>query len=226
MQHDLGNWIPSMALVAKADLTRLTFGAALRAALGASVCLLSPQRAFAQRPIRTVTELSSSAMTLRDSVVALARAQVGRKYVHGGATPSRGFDCSGLVKYVLTSLRIEVPRTSREQSKIGNWIARDPGVLRRGDLLLFGKERAGISHVGIYVGNGRFVHASSVAGRVIESPLNRPPSALIKVLLSARRVLAGADSLPRRSADWGIAAQNVFIPDATTVVASSAAKPR
>ena len=178
--------------------------------------------ASAQRPVRTFQEFSSSALTLRDSVVALARAQVGRKYVKGGATPTRGFDCSGLVKYVLTSLRIEVPRTSREQSRIGNAIARDPGVLRRGDLLLFGKEDDGISHVGIYVGNGRFVHASSVAGRVIESPLNRPPSVLIKVLMSARRVLAGADSLPGRSAEWGVAAQNAFIPVSTTTGTPSA----
>lgn len=194
----------------------------LRAALCAASLATPARRASAQRPIRTFQEFSSSALTLRDSVIALARAQVGRRYVRGGATPNRGFDCSGLVKYVLTSLRIEVPRTSGEQSKIGNAIARDPGVLRRGDLLLFGKEADGISHIGIYVGNGRFVHASSVAGRVIESPLNRPPSALIKVLMSARPVLAGADSLPARPAEWGVAAQNAFIPTATTTVAMSA----
>lgn len=181
-----------------------------------------PSGACAQWPVKTVRELSTSAPTLRDSVVALARAQVGRKYVKGGATPARGFDCSGLLAYVLTSLGIEVPRTSREQSKIGSAIARDPGVLRRGDLLLFGKEHDGVSHVGIYVGGGRFVHASSVAGRVIESPLNRPPSALIKVLMSARRVLAGVDSLPSRPTDWGVAAQNAFIPVATTTIAMSA----
>jgi cell wall-associated NlpC family hydrolase len=197
----------------------------LRTVLCGVMVVAAPSPAFAQRPVKTLRELSSSALTLRDSVVALARAQVGRKYEEGGATPARGFDCSGLVEYVLTSLRIGVPRTSQEQSRIGNAIARDPGVLRRGDLLLFGKEHDGISHIGIYVGNGRFVHASSVAGRVIESPLNRPPSALIKVLMSARRVLAGVDSLPSRPTEWGIAAQNAFIPIATTAGASGA-KPR
>jgi cell wall-associated NlpC family hydrolase len=198
----------------------------LYAIVGAALLVVPAVHASAQRPVKTFEELSSSALTLRDSIVALARAQVGRRYLHGGATPTRGFDCSGLVEYVLTSLRIDVPRTSREQSKIGNAIARDPGVLRRGDLLLFGKEADGISHIGIYVGNGRFVHASSVAGRVIESPLNRPPSALIKVFMSARRVLAGADSLPGRPAEWGIAAQNAFIPVATTGVAASATAAR
>jgi cell wall-associated NlpC family hydrolase len=193
-------------------------------ALCASLLVAPSSGASAQRPVKTFRELSSSALTLRDSVVALARAQVGRKYANGGSTPARGFDCSGLVKFVLTSLSIEVPRTSREQSKVGDAIPRFPGDLRRGDLLLFGKENYGISHIGIYVGNGRFVHASSVAGRVIESPLNRPPSALIKVLMSARRVLAGADSLPGRSAEWGVAAQNAFIPVATTAAATVRAR--
>lgn len=177
--------------------------------------------ASGQRPIRPFREFSASALTLRDSVVALARQQVGRRYVEGGASPSRGFDCSGLVKYVLHSMQIDVPRTSREQSSIGDAITRDPRNLKPGDLLLFGKRNGGVSHIGIYVGGGRYVHASSVAGRVIESPLNRPPSALIKVLMSARRVLAVTDSLTSRSAEWGVAAQNAFIPVATTAMASA-----
>lgn len=140
-------------------------------------------------------EFSSSALTLRDSLVAVARAQVGKKYRMGGTTPERGFDCSGLVKYVLQALKVDVPRTSREQSRIGSAIPRDTTQLRPGDLLLFGKPRAGVSHVGIYVGNGRYVHASSVAGRVIESPLNRPPSPLVKPLKSARRLLGATDTV-------------------------------
>jgi cell wall-associated NlpC family hydrolase len=138
--------------------------------------------------------MSSSALELRESVVALARAQVGKKYRTGGTTPQRGFDCSGLVKYVLDAMQINAPRTAIEQSRIGSAIPRDTTQLRPGDLLLFGKPQSGVSHVGIYVGNGRYVHASSVAGRVIESPLDRPPSPLIKPLKSARRVLVGSES--------------------------------
>jgi cell wall-associated NlpC family hydrolase len=133
-------------------------------------------------------DFSNSALGLRDSVVAVARAQIGKKYRTGGTTPDRGFDCSGLVKYVLDAMKIDVPRTSREQSRIGAAIPRDTLQLRPGDLLLFGQPKSGVSHVGIYVGNGRYIHASSVAGRVIESPLDRPPSALVKALKSARRV--------------------------------------
>jgi cell wall-associated NlpC family hydrolase len=169
----------------------------LRAALTACL-LVVPSAASAQRPIEPLRQISRSALTLRDSVVAVARAQVGRRYVHGGSSPSRGFDCSGLVKYVLQSLDIALPRTASDQAKSGWSVARDTSQFRPGDLLLFGKARDGVSHIGIYVGNGRYIHASSVAGRVIESPLNRPPSAMIKVLKSARRVLAFTDSVPVR----------------------------
>jgi cell wall-associated NlpC family hydrolase len=174
-------------------LPRLTVRAVLTAGL-----LVAASAAGAQRPIKPLREMSASALTLRDSVVAVARAQVGRRYVIGGASPKRGFDCSGLVKYVLQSLEIPMPRTASDQAKSGWSVARDTSMLRPGDLLLFGKARDGVSHVGIYVGNGRYIHASSVAGRVIESPLNRPPSAMIKVLKSARRVLAFTDSVPVR----------------------------
>jgi cell wall-associated NlpC family hydrolase len=145
--------------------------------------------ALSQQP-KPFASFSLVALTQRDSLVALARAQVGKRYRLGGTTPDRGFDCSGLVKYVLAAFRVEVPRTSREQSHAGAAIPRDRRQLRPGDLLLFGRPKDGVSHVGIYVGNGRYIHASSMAGRVIESPLDRKPSPSIKAFKSARRVLA------------------------------------
>ena len=67
-------------------------------------------------------------------------------------------------------------------------------LLRPGDLLTFGRRgRSGVSHIGIYVGQGRYVHASSVAGRVIESDLNRTGSPLIKAWRGVRRIVAGAE---------------------------------
>jgi cell wall-associated NlpC family hydrolase len=166
-----------------------------RLGIAAFVAAMSivPASARCQMP-RPLAGLSHSAMALRDSVVAVARAQLGKKYRTGGTTPDRGFDCSGLVKYVLSALDIDVPRTSRGQSHVGLAIPRDTLQLRPGDLLMFGKPTGGVSHVGIYVGNGRYIHASSVAGRVIESPLDRPPSALIRAFKTARRILGG-DSL-------------------------------
>lgn len=145
--------------------------------------------ALMQQP-KPFAGFSLSALTMRDSLVAMARAQVGKRYRLGGTSPERGFDCSGLVKYVLAAFKVEVPRTSLAQSHAGDAIPRDPGQLRPGDLVLFGRPKDGISHVGIYVGNGHFVHASSVAGRVVESRIDRRPSATIKTFKSARRVIA------------------------------------
>lgn len=138
---------------------------------------------------------SNSALVLRDSVVAVARAQIGTRYRLGGGSPEKGFDCSGLIQYVMSALQLNVPRTAKQQAKSGLAIKRDTSRLRPGDILTFGKgKKGGVSHVGIYVGDGRYVHASSVAGRVIESSIDRPFSPLIKVWRGARRILSLGDS--------------------------------
>jgi cell wall-associated NlpC family hydrolase len=126
---------------------------------------------------------------VRDSIVALALAQLGARYHFGGTSPEGGFDCSGLVRYVLSQVDLSLPRTARQQALIGSPVDREE--LKPGDLLTFGSADS-ISHIGIYIGGGKFVHASSVAGRVIVSPLNRPPSPQIKELAGARRLLAAA----------------------------------
>lgn len=138
---------------------------------------------------------SESMHDVRDSLVVLARAQIGTKYVFGGTSPDGGFDCSGLVKYVLAALSVKLPRTAAQQARVGHEVSRDRDRLRPGDLLTFAtRGRSRISHIGIYVGNGRYVHASSVAGRVIESDLSRTGSPLIKAWRGVRRVVAGADA--------------------------------
>ena len=145
--------------------------------------------------------LSASAQSIRDSLVSLARAQVGTKYVRGGTTPEHGFDCSGLVRYVMAALKVKMPRTARLQASTGLAVQRDAHLLRPGDLLTFGKSRYGASHVGIYIGNGRYVHASSGAGRVIESNLDRPSSSLVRAWRGVRRVLVSADPDTTRRGD-------------------------
>ena len=142
------------------------------------------------------TAWSNSVHAFRDSLATIARAQVGTRYVHGGQSPESGFDCSGLIKYVMAGLHVSVPRTAAQQATSGLAVQRDASRLRPGDLLTFGKGSHGVSHIGIYVGNGRFVHASSVAGRVIESDVERPSSPLIRKWKGVRRVVATeADSL-------------------------------
>ena len=142
---------------------------------------------------KPLAAFSISALSLRDSIVALARAQIGRKYKHGGESPRYGFDCSGLVHYVMAALHIDLPRTAKDQAKFGQGLAKDATALKPGDLLTFGYDKKGVSHIGIYVGDGHFVQASSVAGRVIETPLDRPIVRRVKPWRGVRRVLTDAD---------------------------------
>jgi cell wall-associated NlpC family hydrolase len=159
---------------------------------------IEAQRAIAmatpKEPVRPFSAWSASVHGLRDSIlVSIARTQIGTRYVRGGQSPDRGFDCSGLVRYVLAGFHIPLPRTAAEQALTGLSVGQDTTQLRPGDLLTFGKPKRGVSHIGIYMGNGRFVHASSKAGRVIESNLDRPKSPLIKPWRGTRRVVLDLD---------------------------------
>ena len=100
-----------------------------------------------------------------NAVLMRAISLVGTPYRWGGNTPEGGFDCSGLVNYVFRDmLDVRLPRTSRELFGLqGPRIA--PGQLAGGDLVFFGSGVA-VSHVGIYVGDGRFVHAPNSGGTV------------------------------------------------------------
>ena len=126
-----------------------------------------------------------------DSVVAVARAQLGTRYRLGGESP-RAFDCSGLVQYVMRALDFSLPRTAREQATVGVAIPTDTAQLRAGDLLLFGR-KGKVTHIGIYVGDGRFVHASTGAHRVVERPLLRKPAKGIVPWIGVRRLIAMPD---------------------------------
>ncbi|MDI9239216.1 C40 family peptidase [Lysobacter sp. LF1] len=100
-----------------------------------------------------------------NAVLMRAISLVGTPYRYGGNTPEGGFDCSGLVTYVYRDmLSLSLPRTSRDLAAWqGPRIA--PERLAAGDLVFFGQGKA-VSHVGIYVGEGRFVHAPSTGGTV------------------------------------------------------------
>lgn len=147
------------------------------------------QASMSRKPF---ADFSASASTLRDSLVAVARAQVGSRYRLGGTSPERGFDCSGLIRYIMSALHVELPRTAREQASRGVAVPRDRASMRPGDLLTFGRGSR-ITHIGIYVGEGRFVHASTRTGRVIETSLDRKGSPLLRRWAGVRR-LAMADS--------------------------------
>ena len=130
---------------------------------------------------------SASAQNLRDSIVAKARGQIGTRYRLGGTKPNLALDCSGLVKYVMGALDVMLPRTAQKQATVGKEIPKDLAVLKPGDLLTFGRGTR-ISHIGIYVGEGRMVHASTSQRRVIESRITTR-SPLIRQWQGVRRLV-------------------------------------
>ena len=92
-----------------------------------------------------------------------ALAMVGAPYRYGGVDPD-GFDCSGLIHYSFRRVGIALPRDTRSLRRIG--IEIDMDDLVKGDLVFFDQEGKKSSHVGIYLGNGKFVHAPSTGGKV------------------------------------------------------------
>lgn len=101
-----------------------------------------------------------------DDLIPYAKSLIGTPYHYGGDSPRTGFDCSGFVRYVFHHSRgVELPRTARGISRIGKQIK--TAQLRPGDLVFYSTQGAPYSHVGIYLGNARFIHAPS-SGKHVE----------------------------------------------------------
>lgn len=142
--------------------------------------------AAAKKTTKTKTTTESNAnpasSSKGQSIVNTAAKYIGVKYVYGGTSPS-GFDCSGLVQYVCRQNGISVNRTSRAQ--YSNGVAVSKNNLQPGDLVFFSKG-SGISHVGIYAGNGQVIHAPSPGKRVCYIALSKICS--YSTYVGARRV--------------------------------------
>jgi len=123
-----------------------------------------------------------------DDMVVVALSLIGTPYRYGGASPETGFDCSGLVRYILgLSSTIKLPRTSHEMYQMaGPEVAMNKLVA--GDLLFFkvGKTPR-INHVAVYIGEGRFVHAPATGGVVRVDLLGK--NYWQKYILGAKRVI-------------------------------------
>ncbi|KHL93696.1 hydrolase [Paenibacillus sp. IHB B 3415] len=113
--------------------------------------------------IFTIGAGSAFADSKMDKVIDKA---IGTKYVSGGVS-TNGFDCSGFTMYVFDKIGINLPHQSGSQYEMGTAVSRDE--MRPGDLVFFNTSGKGISHVGIYVGDGEFAHASSSRGVTISS---------------------------------------------------------
>jgi len=104
-------------------------------------------------------------------IVSIAQAQVGARYSWAGVSPAAGFDCSGLVYYVFNTVGYSVPRTLEEQFASGRRVRLEE--LRPGDILFYENTYIpGLSHNGIYVGDGKFVHAVDESTGVAITPMN------------------------------------------------------
>ncbi len=108
---------------------------------------------------------------LREEIVRTARRYIGVPYRWGGESRSSGFDCSGLTMVVYRLNGLDLPRSSRQQWKVGKWIDHDR--LQKGDLVFFATTgSSAVSHVGIYTGANRFLHAPGRGRRIQTSSLS------------------------------------------------------
>lgn len=116
------------------------------------------KRARQQAEVQVRQERAQVLVKKVENVIRTASKQIGTPYVWGGKTPGKGFDCSGLVQHSLAQgANVRVPRTAAEQYAASVKVSN--GSASRGDLVFFRTRGSGVSHVGIYLGNGKFLHA-------------------------------------------------------------------
>ena len=116
-----------------------------------------------------------------------AKTHLGEKYVWGGTKPN-AFDCSGYMQYLYKKEGVDLPRTAYEQSKVGKEVSRFR--LKKGDLLFFLTDKSRgipVTHVGMYLGNDKFIHAASKKKGIIITPFSSSRYALLFV--KAKRII-------------------------------------
>lgn len=131
-------------------------------ALASAPALASPEAPVAPA-------VAGDTLISHDDMVVVALSLIGTPYRFGGASPDTGFDCSGLVQYILgLSSPVTLPRNSDEMFRMGKGHSIALSELKAGDLLFFkvGKKSRRVNHVAVYIGEDRFVHAPSTGGFV------------------------------------------------------------
>ncbi len=156
-----------------------------------SITDLQNQVASLNRQVRAASSSGSSSYTAPavtfsgtasgEEAVRIAKNYIGVRYVYGGTTPN-GFDCSGFVQYVYRKMGISINRVAADQAKNGVYVARED--LMPGDLVFFKKAGREIHHVGMYVGNGQYIHAPYTGRTICIEPLTRGD------YYTARRIVA------------------------------------
>ena len=156
----------------------------------APVNLSSPDNAplVAQLAVLQQAQGAPNTSARLKTVLQRAFALLGTPYRWGGSSPDNGFDCSGLVGYVFRTIGIDLPRVSRAMANEGTPIT-DRSALTEGDLVFFGR-RGHVDHVGIYIGDGKFLHAPRTGRDVTVSTL--ADGYWSQKYLEARRIAIGS----------------------------------
>ena len=140
----------------------------------------------------TVKGAATQALSTAQGLSSFALELIGIRYKWGGNTPATGLDCSGLVRYVFQKVTgVTLPRTAKDMSRLGEEVAVPD--LKPGDLVFFDTRHFAFSHVGIYLGDNRFVHAPSRGSEVTISQLSQ--SYWQKHFDGARRLVGVVPSL-------------------------------
>ena len=129
-------------------------------------------------------EKATEKVSAGEKAVAIAMKYLGNPYVYGGTSLTNGTDCSGFTQGVMKLMGVNIPRTSKAQSKFGTLVPRSQ--LQKGDLLFFGESASSIFHVGLYIGDGKMIHASTPSTGIIISDAYRSGGAPLQVI---RRVI-------------------------------------
>lgn len=128
---------------------------------------------------------SSSGRSDADQLIASAMGLLGLAYRFGGTSPATGMDCSGFMQYVFRKgLQVSLPRTAAEQARVGVEVSRSN--LQPGDMVFFNTSGRRISHVGMYIGNNRFIHAPRTGKNIEITSMEN--SYWSKRFITARRV--------------------------------------
>ena len=141
----------------------------MRAGLILPAALMAALSACSSIPDRPAPITARASDETASKAVEYARDMLGKPYKFAGDTPA-GFDCSGLVKYAYARAGIALPRDTQSQQRMSVLVSAQ--ALRAGDLLFFDQEGKKKSHVGLYLGNGRFIHAPSSGGKVRIDSMN------------------------------------------------------
>ena len=131
---------------------------------------------------------NTSSKVVGEDIVAYAKKYIGTKYVLGGTSPAKGFDCSGFTQYVYKYFGFTISRTSKAQAKNGKEVAKSD--LQLGDLIIFKNQAlTAIGHVGIYVGNNKIIHASEPGVGVVITDMDARGYNYNKRYVTARRII-------------------------------------